>query len=96
MSQISKSQIQHVAELAKIQVSDDESEILSQKLSNILELVEKMQNIDTEHVEAMSHALYQNQKLRDDQAIVLNDRDRYQKLSQETDNSFYLVPKVIE
>jgi aspartyl-tRNA(Asn)/glutamyl-tRNA(Gln) amidotransferase subunit C len=96
MSQISKSQIQHVAELAKIQVSDKESEVLSQKLSGILELVEKMQSINTDQVEAMSHALYQNQKLRVDHAVTFNERDRYQKLSQETDNGFYIVPKVIE
>jgi aspartyl-tRNA(Asn)/glutamyl-tRNA(Gln) amidotransferase subunit C len=96
MSQITKIQIQHVAELAKIQVSDQESEVLSNKLSTILDLVEKMQSVDTENTEALSHAIYQNQKLRDDQAKDDNDRDRYQQLSQETDNGFYLVPKVLE
>lgn len=96
MSQISKVQIEHVAELAKIQVNSNESEVLSQKLSNILDLVEKMQSIDTAHVTAMSHALYQNQKLREDLAKKHDERDRYQQLSQSVDQGFYLVPKVIE
>ena len=96
MNQITKSEIQHVAELAKIQVNDAESELLSNKLSDILSLVEKMQSVDTEHVEAISHAVYQNQKLREDLSQNDNDRERYQTLSQETDNGFYLVPKVIE
>lgn len=96
MSQISTIEIQHIAELANIQISDQESEVLSQKLTNILDLVEKMQSVNTEQIEPMSHALYQNQKLREDLPIKHNERDRYQQLSQDTEQGFYLVPKVIE
>ncbi len=96
MSQISKSQIQHVAELAKIEVGGQESEALSAKLSDILDMVEKMQSVDTENVEALAHAVHHNQKLRADQSTAIEDRDRYQALSEKTDDGFYLVPKVID
>jgi len=96
MTEITKQQIQHVAELAKIQVNDTESETLSAKISNILELVEKMQSVNTDQVTPMSHAIYQNQKLRDDMNEEHDQRERYQQLSQKIDNGFYLVPKVID
>ena len=96
MSKISTSDIQHVAELAKIHIDDAESQELSNKLSDILDLVEKMQSINTENIAPMSHAIYQNQKLREDQSEDLNERDYVQKLSKETHDGFYLVPKVIE
>ena len=96
MSEISKKDIQHIAELAKIQVSESESEQLSEKLTNILDLVEKMQSLNTDSVEPLAHAIYQNQKLRDDLASDDQQRDYYQQLSKETQDGFFLVPKVIE
>jgi len=96
MSRITQKDIQHIAELAKIHVSESESESISHKLSNILDLVEKMQGIDTENIEPLAHAIYQNQKLRDDVAVIDAQRDYYQKLGQATEDGFYLVPKVIE
>ena len=85
-----------MAELAKIEVSDEESEALSSKLSDILDMVEKMQSVDTENVEALAHAVQQNQKLRPDQSVSIEDRERYQKLGKRTEDGFYLVPKVID
>ncbi len=96
MSQITSTDIQHIAELAKIQIDDSECEKLSQKLSDILKLMTTMQSIDTGNVEPLAHAIYQNQKLRDDIANDDQQRDYYQNLSQDTQNGFYLVPKVIE
>ncbi len=96
MSRITQEDIQHIAELAKIHVDEKEGENISQKLSNILDLVEKMQGINTENIEPLAHAIYQNQKLRNDIATSENQRDYYQRLGQVTEDGFYLVPKVIE
>lgn len=96
MSHITSKDIQHIAELAKIQIDDFECEKLSQKLGDILNLMAKMQSVDTANVKPLAHAIYQNQKLREDFANDDKQRDYYQSLSQDTQNGFYLVPKVIE
>lgn len=96
MSRITQTDILHIAELAKIHIEETESETISQKLSNILDLVERMQSIDTENIEPLAHAIYQNQKLRNDIAVTDNQRDYYQRLGQATEDGFYLVPKVID
>ncbi len=96
MSQLSKKQITHIAELAKLQINEIESALLSKKLSAVLGLINQMQSINTQHVEPMSHALFQNQKLREDRADNELHRDSFQKLSGAIENGFYLVPKVLE
>ena len=96
MSKITSNDIQHIAELAKIQVSSKEGEALSRKLSDILSLVEQMQAVETDTIEPLAHSIYQNQKLRPDLAHDDSSRDQYQALSPETQDGFYLVPKVIE
>ena len=63
MSQINTDDILHIAELAKIQIDESECASLGSKLSNILGLVEQMQALDTDGIEPMTHAIYQNQKL---------------------------------
>jgi aspartyl-tRNA(Asn)/glutamyl-tRNA(Gln) amidotransferase subunit C len=96
MSKITQADIQHIAELAKIHLQEGETETLTGKLSDILNLVEQMQSVDTNNINPMAHAIYQNQKLREDKANDDDKRDDYQKLSKHTQNGFYLVPKVIE
>ena len=96
MSKITQEEILHIAELAKIHVDEKECQALTDKLGTILDLIENMKQVKTDHIEPMTHTIFQNQPLRQD--IVLDDhqRDYYQKLSQDISNGFYLVPKVIE
>ena len=96
MSTLSTEQITHIAELAKLQINALESEQLSKKLSAILDLIDQMQGVDTANIEPMSHTVFQNQKLREDKALPLSQRDEIQTLSATVENGFYLVPKVLE
>lgn len=96
MSKINEQEILHIAELAKIHLQTEECQNLGAKLGDILDLVEKMQDIDTHDIEPMTHTIYQNQKLREDIADNPKQRDYYQSLSQDINNGFYLVPKVID
>lgn len=96
MSEINDQEILHIAELAKIHLQPEECQSLGAKLGGILNLVEKMQGIDTRDIEPMTHTIYQNQKLREDITDNPQQRDYYQGLSQDINNGFYLVPKVID
>ena len=63
---INKSEIKKIAHLARINISQEEVVQVEEKLVGILSLIEKMQEVDTESIEPMSHALNINQPLRED------------------------------
>jgi aspartyl-tRNA(Asn)/glutamyl-tRNA(Gln) amidotransferase subunit C len=55
-----------------------------------------MNTIDTSKIEPMSHPLDEANNLREDIAIHEIKRDDYQKSAPQTEDGFYLTPKVIE
>ena len=65
-------------------------------LSNILELVEQMNAVDTSGVTPMSHPLDAVQRLREDVVTEIDRREQFQAIAPLTEDGLYLVPKVIE
>jgi aspartyl-tRNA(Asn)/glutamyl-tRNA(Gln) amidotransferase subunit C len=55
-----------------------------------------MQSVDTEAVEPLAHPLDLVQRLRADEIIEDNQRDKLQKLAPASEDGLYLVPKVLE
>ncbi len=53
--QLSKSQIKHIAKLARLDLSDKELKTYGNQLTDILNFVEKLQQVDTTDVEYMAH-----------------------------------------
>ncbi|NEX17432.1 MAG: Asp-tRNA(Asn)/Glu-tRNA(Gln) amidotransferase GatCAB subunit C [Halochromatium sp.] len=90
------SDVAKIAHLARLSIDDGELDHFSTELSNILDLVEQMNAIDTSGVEPMAHPLHMAQRLRSDQVTEMNHRDRFQQIAPQTEDGLYLVPKVIE
>jgi len=65
-------------------------------MSNVLDLAEQMQEVDTSDVEAMAHPTHAVQRLRDDVVREDNKREQFQSIAPETGDGYYLVPQVIE
>lgn len=93
---LSLEDIKKISQLAKININPEQEEIVLKKLKNILNLVEKMQSIDTEGVEPMSHALDISQPLREDKAMPSLNKEKYLKLSAKSNEHYFIVPQVIE
>lgn len=93
---LERSDVEKIAHLARLAVSDDELEAVTSDLSNILNLVEQMEAADTEGVEPMAHPLHMTQRLREDEATEQDQRNLFQSLAPLTDEGLYLVPRVIE
>ena len=85
-----------IAHLARLAVSPDDAAALGRDLSNILDLVEQMDSVDTADVEPMAHPLEMAQRLRDDRVTEQDQRDRYQENAPAVEKGLFLVPKVIE
>ena len=88
--------VEKIAHLARLAVDPTESESLSRDLSNILDLVEQMDQAETEGVEPMAHPLEMSQRLRADEVTETNQRELYQSNAPQAENGLFLVPKVIE
>ena len=88
--------VEKIAHLARLAVTDDEVQQLSGDLSRILDLVAQMEQVDTSDVEPMAHPLNMSQRLREDLVTEENHREVYQSIAPATDQGLYLVPKVIE
>lgn len=93
---LSLQDIQHIARLARIRVTEAEAETARGQLNSIFGLIEQMQAVDTAGVEPMSHALDVTQRLREDRVSESDQRDKFQSIAPAVENGLYLVPKVIE
>jgi len=93
---LSKEQVQHIAMLARLELSDDEYAESVEKLSRIVDFVDQLSQADTTGVVPMAHPLDTAQRLRPDVVTETNERDRFQENTASVSDGLYLVPKVIE
>ncbi len=93
---LSKADVEKIAHLARLAISEQDIELYSRNLSNILALVEQMNQVDTRNVLPMAHPLDTAQRLREDVVSETNQRDTFQSIAPQVDCSLYLVPKVLE
>ncbi len=93
---LDRSQVENVAQLARLQVTEDAMAATVTSLSSILDLADQLQKIDTEGVEPLSNPLDATARLRPDEVTEHNQRDAYQAIAPSAADGLYLVPKVIE
>lgn len=93
---ITQSDVEKIAHLARLELSASETEAVASSVSDILELVDKMQAINTDGITPLSHPFEAVQKLREDEVNETNHRDELQTLAPSSQDGLYLVPKVID
>jgi aspartyl-tRNA(Asn)/glutamyl-tRNA(Gln) amidotransferase subunit C len=93
---LDRSDVEKIAHLARLAISDDEKDHYAADLSNILSLAEQMNAVDTQGVTPMAHPLNMVQRLRSDEPKETNQRELFQQLAPATEDGLYLVPRVVE
>ena len=73
---IDKKQVEHIAELARIKLSDEEKEKFSKELSQILDYFETLKKVDTENVLPISQAAGVKNVLREDKEEKIEEQAR--------------------
>lgn len=94
--QITDETIDYVGILAKLELSDEEKEQAKQDMSNMLDYVGKLNELDTEGVEPMSHAFSVHNVFREDVVINGDDRDNMLLNAPEKKDGAYKVPKTFD
>lgn len=93
---ISREEVLHVAKLARLELSSEEIERLTDQLSNILTYVEKLNEADTKGVEPTSHVMSISNVFREDEARPSLPVEKALENAPDSDGAFFRVPKIIE
>ena len=93
---LSLDDVTRAASLARLEISDAESQRILDQLSGVFELIAKMQSVDTADVEPMANPLDAHQSLRADEITETDDRELFQSIAPATEDGLYLVPRVVE
>ena len=93
---VDQPEIEKIAELARIRVAPEDVGEVTERIANILELVDQMQAVDTSGVEPLANPLNATQRLREDQVTETDRHLDFQRIAPAVEEDLYLVPKVID
>ena len=93
---LEKDDVEKIAHLARLGISDADVPNYARNLSDILTLVEQMSAVDTRGVTPMAHPLDAQQRLRADEVTETNQREQLQANAPQVEAGLFLVPQVIE
>ncbi len=93
---LDRKQIEDIAMLARLSIKEDDIPVHQTELGEILKMVEQMKSVDTDAIEPLAHPLEIDARLRPDTITEENQREKNQKMAPQTQDGYYLVPKVIE
>ena len=96
MASIDRAQIERVATLARLSLSDEEAEQLSRELASILDYAELLQELDTTGVEPTSHPIPLATPTRDDTRQERLDPERAVANAPEALGTAFVVPRVVD
>lgn len=93
---ISEEQTKHVAKLSKLSFSEDELKDITTQLGKIIDMVELLEEVDTQGVPFTSNVAQSINVLREDVATPGMDRDELMKNVPESEGGYIKVPAIID
>ena len=93
---IHKQDVEHVARLSRLALSEGEIETMRAQLNGILGYIEKLNALDTANVEPTSHAVPVVNVMRDDEPGACLPRDEALRNAPDRAGEFFRVPRIIE
>ncbi len=96
MASITRDDVEHVAHLARLHLTDDEIDRMQTQLSNILEAIETLRDVDTSHVGPTASVIQLENVMREDVATRPMPRDVTLANAPLRDDPFLRVPTVLE
>lgn len=88
--------IEHLALLARLNLTEKEKELFSKQVSGIIDYVNKLNELDTAGIEPTAHVLHVKNIFREDVITASLPGEAALQNASEKDGSFYRVPKIIE
>jgi aspartyl-tRNA(Asn)/glutamyl-tRNA(Gln) amidotransferase subunit C len=93
---ITREEIEHVARLARLELTEEEKETFTGQMDAILAYVDKLNELDTSDIIPTSHAVPMENAFREDLVAESFTTDNALLNAPDRSESFFRVPKVIE
>jgi aspartyl-tRNA(Asn)/glutamyl-tRNA(Gln) amidotransferase subunit C len=93
---ISREEVQHVARLARLHLTDGELERMREQLDAILAYIDKLRELDVEGVEPTAHAVPLVNVMRDDEPAPCLSQEAALANAPDPAGEFFRVPRIIE
>jgi aspartyl-tRNA(Asn)/glutamyl-tRNA(Gln) amidotransferase subunit C len=93
---LDRTDVEKIAHLARLDIAEQDIQEYAENLTDILDLVDQMQAIDTTDIKPMAHPMDAIQRLRTDEVTEGNQRDQLQTVAPAVEAGLFQVPKVIE
>lgn len=86
--------VEHVAKLARLELTEEEKELYTKQLGDVLKYVDQMNEVDTSNVEPMSHAIDFVNVMREDEVHYEQTKEELMANAPDEENGFFRVPKI--
>lgn len=93
---IGRDEVQHIALLARLKLTDDECDALGRDLNAILAYVDQLGELDTEGVPTLAHAAETGDTWREDENRPSLPREAVLQVAPLTGDGCFAVPRIIE
>lgn len=93
---VTKKDVNYVADLARLKLSEKETESLANDMNQILDYMTTLEELDTSDVEPLEHVIDLEYRLRDDKAKEPLSHEDALKNAPDADTDYFRVPRVIE
>jgi aspartyl-tRNA(Asn)/glutamyl-tRNA(Gln) amidotransferase subunit C len=93
---IERKTVEHVAKLARLQLSPEEIDRYGKQLGAILDYIAKLEKLDVAGAQPLAHPAESSNVFRDDEPRASLPRLEALKNAPERTNDFFIVPKVVE
>lgn len=86
--------VEHVAKLARLELTEEEKEKFTSQLGDVLKYVEQMNEVDTSNVKPMAHAIDFVNVMREDEVKYEQTKEELMKNAPDAEDGFFKVPKI--
>ncbi len=93
---ITAEEVAHVAALARLRLTVEESAQLTRQLDTILNYMDQLNRLDTDGVEPFRHTIAADSALREDAVVNRPDPEALLANAADRDGTFFKVPKILE
>jgi aspartyl-tRNA(Asn)/glutamyl-tRNA(Gln) amidotransferase subunit C len=93
---IKKETIKYVADLARMDLHPDEEILFATQLNDILTYMDKINELNTENIKPMSHAVFVDNVFREDIPKQMLSKEQALRNAPDKKGNFFRVPKIIE
>lgn len=92
---ITHDEVRYVADLARLDLDEAAVERFAGQIGDILQYIDKLNEVDTQGVDSTSHAIFLTNAFREDERLEPLDTDRALANAPEKENGCFVVPKII-